>query len=76
MSDTPQALPEPVETNPKAINIYLIVVVALATLGVLAVIGGVVLAYADKNLPESVIVLGSVAVGALASMVSPNRTRT
>jgi hypothetical protein len=70
---SPQAaLPEPIVNNPRAISIYLIVVVALAALGVLAVVGGVVLAYVDKSLPESVIVLGSVAVGALAGMVAPN----
>ena len=74
MQDFPQqALPEPIVSSPKAVSIYLIVVVALAALGVLAVVGGVVLAYADKQLPESVIVLGSVAVGALAGMVAPNR---
>lgn len=67
----PTALPEPVLQNPRSISIYLIVVVALAALGVLTVLGGVVLAYADKQLPESVIVLGSVAVGALAGMVAP-----
>jgi hypothetical protein len=72
MKDLPHALPEPIISNPKSINIFLIVVSALATLGVLAVVGGVVLAYADKQLPESVIVLGSVAVGALAGMVAPN----
>lgn len=65
------ALPEPVLQNPRSISIYLIVVVALALLGVLTVLGGVVLAWADKALPESVIVLGSVAVGALAGMVAP-----
>lgn len=65
------ALPEPVLQNPRSISIYLIVVVALAALGVLTVLGGVVLAWADKSLPESVIVLGSVAVGALAGMVAP-----
>lgn len=70
---TPASLPEPIENNPSAINLYLVVVVALAALGVIAVIGGVVLAYADKTLPESVIVLGSVAVGALASMIAPNK---
>lgn len=67
----PSSLPEPIVTNPQAVNIYTIVVVALSLLGVLAVVGGVVLAYADKTLPESVIVLGSVAVGALAGMVAP-----
>lgn len=67
----PQSLPELVVQSPQAPTIYLVVVVALAALGVLTVLGGVVLAYADKALPESVIVLGSVAVGALAGMVAP-----
>ena len=71
MSSNPAALPEPVESNPRAISIYTIVVVALAILGVLTVVGGIVLAWGDKALPESVIVLGSVAVGALAGMVAP-----
>lgn len=70
MSD-PMALPDPVEASPRAPTIYLVVVVALALLGVLTVVGGIVLAYGDKALPESVIVLGSVAVGALAGMVAP-----
>ena len=65
------ALPEPVEQSPKAPTIYIIVVIALAALGVLTVVGGVALAWVDKTLPESVIVLGSVAVGALAGMVAP-----
>ncbi len=69
--DNPLALPEPVESSPKAPTIYLVVVIALAALGVLTVLGGIVLAWGDKALPESVIVLGSVAVGALAGMVAP-----
>lgn len=71
MSSNPLALPEPVEQSPRAPTIYIIVVVALAALGVLTVLGGIILAYTDKTLPESVIVLGSVAVGALAGMVAP-----
>lgn len=71
MTDNPMALPEPVEQSPRAPTIYLVVVVALALLGVLTVLGGIVLAWGDKALPESVIVLGSVAVGALAGMVAP-----
>lgn len=71
MSSDPMALPEPVEKSPRAPTIYIIVVVALAALGVLTVLGGIVLAWGDKALPESVIVLGSVAVGALAGMVAP-----
>lgn len=73
MTDQMQSLPEPVISSPRAVDLYLIVVVALAVLGVIAVLGGVVLAYVDKQLPESVIVLGSVAVGALAGMVAPSR---
>ena len=65
------SLPEPVEKSPRAPTIYLVVVIALALLGVLTVVGGIVLAWGDKALPESVIVLGSVAVGALAGMVAP-----
>ena len=71
MTDAPLALPEPVEQSPQAPTIYKIVVIALAALGVLTVVGGVALAWVDKTLPESVIVLGSVAVGALAGMVTP-----
>lgn len=67
----PMALPDPVEKSPRAPTIYLVVVIALALLGVLTVVGGIVLAWGDKALPESVIVLGSVAVGALAGMVAP-----
>ena len=66
-----QSLPEPIVSSPKAINIYLIVVIALSLLSILAVVGGVLLARVDKALPESVIVLGGVAVGALAGMVAP-----
>ena len=65
------ALPEPIEQSKEAPSIYKIVVIALAALGVLTVLGGIVLAYVGKPLPESVIVLGSVAVGAPAGMVAP-----
>ena len=65
------ALPEPVEQSPRAPTIYLVVVIALASLGVLTVVGGIALAWVGQSLPESVVVLGSVAVGALAGMVAP-----
>ena len=42
MSSNPLALPEPVEQSPKAPTIYIIVVIALAALGVLTVVGGVI----------------------------------
>lgn len=71
MSSNPLALPEPVEQSPRAPTIYLVVVIALASLGVLTVVGGIALAWVGQSLPESVVVLGSVAVGALAGMVAP-----
>lgn len=71
MVDLPAALPEPVVSSPKAVSIYMIVVVALAALGLATVVGGIVLAFVERQMPESVIVLGSVAVGALAGMVAP-----
>ena len=43
----------------------------LAAIGLLVVVGGIVLSFFDRAIPESVIVLGSVAVGALAGMVAP-----
>jgi uncharacterized integral membrane protein len=65
------ALPEPVVNSPRAVSIYMIVVIGLVLLSVLAVLGGIVLAYVGRPMPESVILLGSVAVGALAGMVAP-----
>lgn len=64
-------LPEPVINNPKSISLYLVVVVALSALGLATVIGGIILAFVGRALPEAVTVLGSVAVGALAGMVAP-----
>ena len=66
---SPSALPAEIVKRREAITLYQIVVVALASIGLLVVVGGIVLSFFDRNIPESVIVLGSVAVGALAGMV-------
>lgn len=70
----PQSLPAPVANDPRAIDLYQIVIIALAATGLLVVIGGLVLSFFDRAVPESVIVLGSVAIGALASMVATGRS--
>ena len=57
MSD-PMALPEPVEQSPKAPTIYIIVVVALALLGVLTVLGGCLLYTSDAADERSSVDLG------------------
>ena len=65
----PSALPAEIVKRREAITLYQIVVVALASIGLLVGVGGILLSFFDRNIPESVIVLGSVAVGALAGMV-------
>lgn len=67
---TPAGIPEPIVKRREAITLYQIAVVALAALGVIGVLGGIVLAFWDKALPESVIAVAGVAVGALAGMVA------
>ena len=71
MESTPAAMPTEILRRRQAITLYQIVVLALAVIGLLVVIGGIVLSFFDRSIPESVIVLGSVAVGALAGMVAP-----
>lgn len=71
MEPTPAAMPTEILKRRQAITLYQIVVLALAVIGLLVVIGGIVLSFFDRSIPESVIVLGSVAVGALAGMVAP-----
>ena len=68
----PQALPQEIVKRPQALGLYQIVIIALAAIGLLVVVGGILLSFFDRTIPESVIVLGSVAVGALAGMVAPS----
>lgn len=68
---TPQAIPTEILKRKESITLYQIVVVSLAAIGLLVVVGGILLSFFDRSIPESVIVLGSVAVGALAGMVAP-----
>lgn len=51
--------------------IYRIVVLALGGTIVISVIGAIVLAYIEADIPELLIALGSGAVGALAGLLSP-----
>lgn len=54
--------------------IYRIVVGSLGLVILIAVIGGIYLAYVDKKLPEGIIALASAAVGALAGLLAPSPT--
>lgn len=67
----PAALPTEILKRRESITLYQIVVIALAAIGLAVVIGGIVLSFFDRAIPESVIAIGSVAIGALAVMVAP-----
>jgi hypothetical protein len=69
----PQALPDPIVNAPGAIDLYRIVVLGLVTIAILVVVGTLILAALGKVAPESAVVLGSVAVGALAAMLNSDR---
>ena len=49
---------------------YRIVVGFLGTVAVLAALGTIILATKDLNIPDSLVALGSAAIGALASLVA------
>jgi hypothetical protein len=49
--------------------IYRIVVFALGTLSIMALVGDMALAFYGKQIPEGVIALGSTALGALAGLL-------
>lgn len=70
----PAALPEIlIEKEPKAaLTLYSIAVMAMAVAVILVILGGIVLAYADKALPDYVVALGSVMAGGLVTLVAKN----
>ncbi len=69
MSEDIRALP-PHETED--IPIYHTVVRILGIIAILAIGGAIVLAVIGKPIPESVVALGSVSVGALAGLLAPS----
>lgn len=54
---------------------YLVVTVALGLVALSAVGGGIYLAAIGQSIPESVVALGSAAVGALSSLMVPAPTK-
>jgi len=74
--DTPiaaSALPDVIDQQPEAINLYKWAVLALAIIGGVGLVGCLVLAFVGRDVPEGAIVLASVAVGALAGMIGGSR---
>jgi hypothetical protein len=63
------AIPDVINAQPEAINLYKWAVLALAIIGGVGLVGCLVLAGMGRDVPEGAIVLASVAVGALAGMI-------
>lgn len=68
----PANLPPEIVQNPKSINLYTIAVVALAAISVLAVLGGLLLAWAEKTVPGEVWTFAGIAIGGLVALVGSN----
>lgn len=55
--------------------IYRYVVLALGSIALIAILGGLTLAFFGKTSPEGVIALGSTALGAIAGLLAPSPGR-
>ncbi len=66
----PSALPPEILKRKEAVTLYTVAVLALAIIAGLAMLGGMVLAFAGRAVPGELVALGGVAVGALAAMVT------
>lgn len=64
---------EPAYIGDKAV--YRIVVLALAAVMLTAAVGAIFIGWNDKTMPESLVALGSAAVGALAGLLAPSPVR-
>jgi hypothetical protein len=52
--------------------IYRMVILILGAVILIAIIGGIFLSLEGKNIPESIVSIGSVAIGALAGLLAPS----
>lgn len=69
----PQEIPTEIVKRKEAISLYQIAVVALAIVAVMTVAGAILLSIWGRGVPESMVALGGVALGALAGMVAPGK---
>lgn len=69
----PSAIPETILKQKRAIDLYLIAVIALAIIGVLSIVGAMVLAAWGKAVPGEVWTVVGIAVGALSVMLGGER---
>jgi hypothetical protein len=73
MGERPIVEPAAVPTIPegKVAPIYYISVVVLGLIGLVAIVGGIWLTLAGRDIPDLIVALGSAAVGALAGLLAP-----
>lgn len=69
----PSAIPEIILKQKRAIDLYMIAVIALAVIGVLSIVGAMVLAAWGKAVPGEVWTVVGIAVGALSVMLGGER---
>lgn len=74
LSKAAVASDEPAYKGDKAV--YRIVVIALALVMLTAAVGAIVISWNGKSMPESLVALGSAAVGALAGLLAPSPVRS
>jgi anti-sigma-K factor RskA len=67
----PAAMPQEIIKQKEALSLYRIAVIALAVVAVLGVLGAIALSLWARPVPESLVALAGVALGALAGMVAP-----
>jgi len=65
----PSAIPDVILKQKRAIDLYLIAVIALAIIGVLSIVGAMILAAWGKAVPGEVWTVVGIAAGALAAML-------
>jgi hypothetical protein len=73
MGERPIVEPAAVSELPseKVAPIYYISVVVLGLTGIVAIVGGIWLTLAGRDIPDLIVALGSAAVGALAGLLAP-----
>jgi hypothetical protein len=69
----PSAIPDVILKQKRAIDLYLIAVIALAIIGVLSIVGAMILAAWGKTVPGEVWTVVGIAVGALSVMLGGER---
>lgn len=70
----PAQLPTELLADKRVISLYFVAVIALAAIGVLAVAGGLLLAWAGKVVPGEVWTFAGIAVGGLVALVGSDKS--